>query len=75
MGDLSLTVTLQGLLVGLLGKTKRIEEAHGGKGTGKVSGGEGVHGRGGLGHGSRGECGGRAGKEGGDSKLHHVGKC
>jgi hypothetical protein len=33
MGELGLTVTLEGVLVSLLGEAKRIEETEGGEGT------------------------------------------
>mmetsp|Transcript_38167 Transcript_38167/g.92061 ORF Transcript_38167/g.92061 Transcript_38167/m.92061 type:complete len:215 (-) Transcript_38167:55-699(-) len=69
--DLSLTVTLQSLLVGLLSEAKRIEESHGSEGARHAVCGEGVHGSGRLADGCGGECGGRAGEKGGDGKLHH----
>jgi hypothetical protein len=36
MGELGLTVTLEGVLVGLLGEAKGIEEAERGEGTSQV---------------------------------------
>ena len=71
VSDLGLAVSLQGLLVGLGGKAKRIEESHGSEGAGHVVDGEGVHGGGGLGHGGGSEGSDGAGEEGGESDLHH----
>jgi hypothetical protein len=62
MGDLSLTVTLQGLLVGLLGESKRIEESNRRKSTRDVVNGEGIEGGGGAAGGGGGEGSGGAGK-------------
>jgi hypothetical protein len=72
MGDLGLTVTLEGLLVGLGSKSKRIKEAHRFEGTRKVISTEGVDGSGGLLLGDRGESGGGASEESKSSELHFV---
>ena len=71
VGHLGLTVTLEGGLIGLLSKSKRIEEAHGSKSTGKVSGVEGIEAGGASASLGRGEGSGGAGKGGDKSKLHH----
>ena len=72
VGELSLTVTLEGHLIGLGGESKRIEDSDGRKSTGDRIDGEGVE-AGGAGAGlGRGEGSGRAGKSGDKSKLHHV---
>jgi hypothetical protein len=72
MGDLGLTVALEGLLVGLGSKSKWIKEAHRFEGTRKVLNRESVDGSGGLLLGGRGESGGGASKESKSSEFHVV---
>eukprot|EP01083_Nonionella_stella_P050657 134672_1 len=67
--DLNVTEAVESLLVGLVQKSKGIEESDRGLGT-KLSL-EGIEGGGGLAGHSRGKGGGRGGKGGEDSKLHH----
>ena len=71
VGHLGLPITLKGLLVGLLGKAKRIPEAHGGKGSRKVVGTERIEAGGCLADLGGGEGGGRADESEGGDKLHH----
>ena len=70
MGDLGLPVTLEGVLVGLLGEVERVEESHGGEGTGHVVDGERVDARGDASGLGRGEGGGGA-DEGDGGGLEH----
>ena len=70
MSELSLAVLLEGVLIGLGGKSKRVPEAHRSEGTREVVGGEGIEGGGLLLSGSRGKGGGGTSKEGEASELH-----
>ena len=71
MGDLGLPVTLEGVLVGLLGEVERVEESHGGEGTGHVVDGERVDARGDASGLGRGEGGGGADEGEGGGGLEH----
>jgi hypothetical protein len=70
VGKLSLAVTLEGGLIGLLGESEGVEKSHRGKGTGDGVNGE-SQGGGLLGRSAGGKGGGRTGKgEEGGSELH-----
>jgi hypothetical protein len=71
VGQLSLTVTLHGVFISLLGESERIEESNRGEGTWKILSGEGVEGGGLRVGGGRGKGCGRAddGEKGG-GQLH-----
>ena len=71
MGDLGLPVTLEGVLVGLLSEVERVEESHGGEGTGHVVDGERVDARGDASGLGRGEGGGGADEGEGGGGLEH----
>jgi hypothetical protein len=66
--DLNVTETVESLLVGIIKKSKRIEESK--RRLNSKFSLEGVEGSGGLGNLGRCEGGGRGGKSGGDDKLH-----
>jgi hypothetical protein len=71
VGQLGLTVTLHGGLIGLLGETEGIEESNRSEDTGKILGDEGAEGGGLLDRRGRGEGGGRADEsEEGGGELH-----
>jgi hypothetical protein len=71
MGDLSLTVTLESLLVRLLSESEGIEKTHGRKSSREVCGRERVQGRRRNTAGSRCECNGRANESREEGELHH----